>query len=370
MTSGKADGAHLADDPQVQIDQSAVVRISFLLPTLKLADAADRSTEKRKAERNRRKKLNARKNKAEKARQEFEERQVLGSASQYIKISLSIDSGKTSKSLASDCFDGTSGIDCFVESSALAQEKTGIYFSNAMFEIKTSPGKGLGVFAAQDIKKETKILREAPLMKCGVNWLLKEALFMSLNEEKNVLGPFTVIVAATIPHAEKQHPSRFTELIASISSATNRNAQISFTTSHHALTTSVSLTWLEETLRMEILVFSAVRNIKRGEELTTLYQAPLGTTLARRKFLSSKYGFICMCKACINNKVLILHSESLKYAPWIVAKESGSEILNKPTLEEIQTLKQVESWYESVSQAAEKAGQCVTIAIGNDLLQS
>ncbi|KAF7923386.1 uncharacterized protein EAE97_010824 [Botrytis byssoidea] len=109
--------------------------------------------------------------------------------------------------------------------------------------------------------------------------------------------------------------------------------------------------------RMEILVFSAVRNIKRGEELTTLYQAPLGATLARRKFLSSKYGFICMFRACINNKVLNLHSESLKYAPWIVAKESGSEILNKPTLEEIQTLKQVEGWYESVSQAAGKAGQ-------------
>ncbi|KAF7923387.1 uncharacterized protein EAE97_010825 [Botrytis byssoidea] len=154
MTSGKADGAHLADDPQVQIDQSVV---SSEIATLELADAADQSTEKRKAERSRRKKLNARKNKAEKARQEFEERQILGSASQDTKITLSVGSGKTSKSLASDCFDGTSGIDCVVGSSALAQEKTAIYFSNAMFEIKTSPGKGLGVFAEQDIKKETKI---------------------------------------------------------------------------------------------------------------------------------------------------------------------------------------------------------------------
>ncbi|KAF7948044.1 hypothetical protein EAE96_009112 [Botrytis aclada] len=118
------------------------------------------------------------------------------------------------------------------------------------------------------------------------------------------------------------------------------------------------------------LVFSAVRDIKRGEELTTFYKMPFGTTLARRKFLLHKYGFACMCKACISNKVLNTHGETKKYAPWIIAKESGSEILNKPTLEEMQTAKQVESWFESVSQAAEKAEQFTTIAMGNDLLRS
>lgn len=94
------------------------------MANLELNDAADQSTEKRKAERNRRKKLDARKNKAEKARQEFEEQEMLGSVSQDAKIPSSVGSGKPSKSLASDCFDGSGSIDCVVGSSALAQEKT------------------------------------------------------------------------------------------------------------------------------------------------------------------------------------------------------------------------------------------------------
>ncbi|KAF7903143.1 uncharacterized protein EAF01_006192 [Botrytis porri] len=117
------------------------------------------------------------------------------------------------------------------------------------------------------------------------------------------------------------------------------------------------------------LVFSAVRHIKRGEELTTFYQEAFGTTLARRKILSSKYGFTCMCNACKNNKVLSLYGETLKYAPWVMANESGSEVLNKPTMEEMQTAKQVESCFEGVSQAAENVGHAMTIAIGKNLLR-
>ncbi|TGO33799.1 hypothetical protein BHYA_0226g00060 [Botrytis hyacinthi] len=349
MTPDKADGAHRADDPQVQIDQSVILSE---IETLELNDAADQSTEKHKAERNRRKKLNARKNKAKNARQEIEEQEMLGSASQDTKIALSVGSGKTSKSLASDCFDGTSSIDCVVESTALTQEKTEantvidpVYFSNAMFEIKTSPRKGLGVFAAQDIKKETEILREAPLMKC-------------------------VIVAATISHAEKQHSSRFTRLssfdvVGDKQERTNYIYHFASRINHECIPNMA-----RGNTKNGDLVFRAVRNIKQGEELTTFYQASLGTTLARREILLSKYGFTCMCKACINNKFLNYCSETLKYAPWIIANENGSEVLNKPTLEETQTAKQIESWYESVSQVTEKAVQRIAIAISNSLLQS
>ncbi|KAF7914713.1 uncharacterized protein EAE98_011412 [Botrytis deweyae] len=368
MTSGKVGGPHRADDPQVQVDQSVILSE---IATLELNDAADQSAEKRKAERNRRKKLNARKNKAEKARQEFEERELLGSASQDTKIPSSVGSGKVSKSLASDCFDGSSSIDCVVGSPVLAQEKTEVYFSNAMFEIKATPGKGLGVFAAQDIKKETEVLREAPLMKCGLNWLLKEAFFMSLNEEKkNVLKSLHSHCSCN------ENPCRETTLmkIYDVNSFDIINDKPERTNYIYHFASRINHECLPNMARGNTkngeLVFTTVRDIKRGEELTTFYQVPFGTTLARRKILLSKYGFTCMCKACINNKVLNNYGETLKYAPWIIAKESGSEILNKPTLEEMQTAKEVESWYESVSQAAEKAVKCMTIAIGSDLLQS
>ncbi|TGO56165.1 hypothetical protein BCON_0081g00080 [Botryotinia convoluta] len=266
---------------------------------------------------------------------------MLGSASQDTKIPLSVGSGKTSKSLASDCFDGNSSIDCVVGSSALAQEKTG------------------------------EVLREAPLMKCGMNWLLKEAFFMSLNEEKKN------VFRSLHSHCScNENPCRETTLMKIYDTnsfdifddkpeRTNYIYHFASRINHECLPNMA-----RGNTKNGDLVFSAVRNIKRGEELTTFYQAPLGTILARRKILLSKYGFTCMCKACINNKVLNYCGEALKYAPWIIANESGSEILNKPTLEEIQTAKQVESWFESVSQAAAKAGQGMTIAIGNDLLRS
>ncbi|TGO08370.1 hypothetical protein BTUL_0212g00090 [Botrytis tulipae] len=368
MTPGKADGAHRVDDPQGEIDQSFILSE---IATLELDDAADQSTEKRKTERNRRKKLNARKNKAERARQEFEEREILGSASQDTNIPLSVGSGKTSKSLASDCFDGTSSIDCVVECSALAQEKTGVYFSNAMFEIKTSPGKGLGVFAAQDIQKETEVLREAPLMKCGVNWLIKETFFMSLNEEKkNVLRSLHSHCSCD------ENPCRETTLmrIYDVNSFDIVSDKPKRTNYIYHFASRINHECLPKMARGNTkngnLVFTTVRDIKRGEELTTFYQVPIGTTLARRKILLSKYGFTCMCKACTSNIVLNLCGETLKYSPWIIANESGSEILNKPTLEEMQTAKQVESWFKSVSQAAGKAEEDMTIAISNDLLRS
>ncbi|TEY65567.1 hypothetical protein BOTCAL_0138g00090 [Botryotinia calthae] len=345
MTSGKADGVKRANDPQVQIDQNIILSG---VADLKLNDAADQSTEKCKAERNRRKKLNARKNKAEKARQEFEERQLLEITSQDTKIPLSVGSGKTTKSLASDCFDGNSSSDCIVGSSALAQEETKVYFSNSMFEIKASPGKGLGVFAAQDIKKDTEILREAPLMKCGINWLLKEAFFMSLSEEKK--NAFRSLHS----HCScNEKPCRETTLmkIYDVNSFDIVNDKAERTNYIYHFASRINHECLPNMARGNTkngeLVFSAVRNIKRGEELTTFYQTPLGTTLARRKILLSKYGFTCTCKACMNNKVFNGYGEVLKYVPWIIANESGSEILNKPTLEEIQTAKQVESWYES-----------------------
>lgn len=85
-----------------------------------------------------------------KPRQEFEQCRLLGSTSQKTKIPLSDGSEKTTNSLTSDCFNGNSSSDCssdcVVGSSALAQKKTNIWFSNSLCKIKASPKKGLGVF--------------------------------------------------------------------------------------------------------------------------------------------------------------------------------------------------------------------------------
>ncbi|KAJ8060155.1 hypothetical protein OCU04_010504 [Sclerotinia nivalis] len=181
MTSSKEDLTLQANDPKVEIDPSI---IESEMATLEISSDADRLTQQRKTERNRRKKLNARKNKTEKSRQESEEQQELGSTSQDPGLSLPAGNRSTSYPRESDRLDGKASSDGVVGSSTLTKKGTGVYFSNSIFEIKPSPGKGLGVFAARDIKKGTEILREAPLMKCGTDWLLKEASFMSMSEEK------------------------------------------------------------------------------------------------------------------------------------------------------------------------------------------
>ncbi|KAJ8060154.1 hypothetical protein OCU04_010503 [Sclerotinia nivalis] len=77
-----------------------------------------------------------------------------------------------------------------------------------------------------------------------------------------------------------------------------------------------------------------------------------------------------MCKACVNNKTLTIRGEALKYAPWIIAKETGSEVLNKPTLEEIQIAKKVDNWYEGVREERLKANEGMKIIICGDILQN
>lgn len=59
-----------------------------------------------------------------------------------------------------------------------------VVISGRLFEVKPSPGKGLGVFAIQDNKKDTVIFQEAPLISGGPDRLDKEAAFMLLSEAK------------------------------------------------------------------------------------------------------------------------------------------------------------------------------------------
>ncbi|ESZ97371.1 hypothetical protein SBOR_2255 [Sclerotinia borealis F-4128] len=117
------------------------------------------------------------------------------------------------------------------------------------------------------------------------------------------------------------------------------------------------------------LVFCAIRGIKQGEEFTTFYMEPIGTTLARRKLLLSKYGFKCMCKSCLNNKTLTVNSGLSKYASVIVAKETGSKVLNKPTLEEIQTAEKVDNWYEDFRRERLKTIECMNLIIYGDIIR-
>jgi hypothetical protein len=76
-----------------------------------------------------------------------------------------------------------------------------------MFEVKPSPGKGLGVFATQFIKKGTTIFQEAPLIRGGPQWLEKEAAFMLLSKEKKRDFMALTANATAISLHAKRHPS-------------------------------------------------------------------------------------------------------------------------------------------------------------------
>ncbi|KAI9647173.1 hypothetical protein NHQ30_003556 [Ciborinia camelliae] len=72
MTPNNQDLSSHTDDPKPHINPSTSTMESDMA-ALKISSHADQSIQKRKAERNRRKKLNAKKNRAEKSRQAGEE---------------------------------------------------------------------------------------------------------------------------------------------------------------------------------------------------------------------------------------------------------------------------------------------------------
>jgi hypothetical protein len=104
-----------------------------------------------------------------------------------------------------------------------------------------------------------------------------------------------------------------------------------------------------------ILHFIANRTIKKGSEITILYELVLGPTSNRRKVLQDSRHFDCICDKCVNNEDIPLSVilENRIGGSGTGDKCKDTEVLNKPTMERVWLEQNLEYW----SNAYDRWGQ-------------
>jgi hypothetical protein len=216
-----------------------------------------------------------------------------------------------------------------------------------LWKIKDSPGKGLGFFAMQFIKKDTVIFQEAPLIAGGPQWLQKEASFMVLPEEKKraymslhsyckcqqipcIETPFSKIYNANNFEVRDTGENAVYKVASRINHACIPNAFRRFTKARN------------------IVLFSA-EDIKKGNEITLDYVGAGALPVSmRRQYLADKFGFYCRCKGCVGNKTLYSTLVEKGFKDLSIPVEvTTPEVLGEQNAEELAALAEVEPWFQS-----------------------
>lgn len=189
--------------------------------------------------------------------------------------------------------------------------------SAKQYEIRPSVGKGLGVFAVHDIKRGTRIMCERAVMSIpSSNGLDVPAAFLKLSMDDQAVFRSLHCRPLGVKDAEmtdllRMHPiQRFKA--APLSVHEQVEVMAIFETNdfgieggsaifpeasriNHSCVPNVFHGW-NITLGTETI--HALRDISRGEELTTTYGKICRDHASRQLDLSRRYGFRCICKAC------------------------------------------------------------------------
>jgi len=175
-----------------------------------------------------------------------------------------------------------------------------------LWEVRSSKGKGLGIFARRKIKQGTRIIVEPPLftvrppkIAAGGAYTLQK-LFEDVEKAYKRLTPAERGIYLTCfdnRPAEDQETSRevliFKNNAAPLADGSFGIFPKSAKINHSCRPNAVSV--FSDPQRSRIIW--AARDIKKGEEITITYVPLLQTTENRRDGLS-KYGFHCECEAC------------------------------------------------------------------------
>ncbi len=193
--------------------------------------------------------------------------------------------------------------------------------SPSKYEIKPAPGKGLGMFSSDMIKRGTRILDEEALMTVsGMSYsailpgfidlgLEKKAIFMSLagaedeEEAENLAWYLSEVEKNVDPGAQNSMSYKdqaevqliFRSNSFDITPHTSGIFPVASRMNHSCIP-NVYHTWNSNINRLTV---HALRNIEPGEELLTTY-IPAVLTLEQRNDEEhlGNYGFTCTCRAC------------------------------------------------------------------------
>ncbi|QDS74542.1 hypothetical protein FKW77_007701 [Venturia effusa] len=188
---------------------------------------------------------------------------------------------------------------------SLAEAKPSRHISDAkdsrhLFEVKETDGKGLGVFARDDIRRGTLILSETPLFAFNssdgttdISLLSNFARLPSHRKEA-----YLKLHANLPPDYPVEDISKEDQQVLGIYSANAWAGGVLDLGSrfNHSCVPNVHLSHNPRTF---IYDFRTVRDVKAGEELTATY---ISVFLARRERQANlmRWGFECVCPACEN----------------------------------------------------------------------
>jgi hypothetical protein len=198
---------------------------------------------------------------------------------------------------------------------------------NGLYQVRPVPGKGMGMFAARDIAKGTRILRESPMYvlrkeKDGSSDLHQvplayqrfspqdKALYLTLAHTPNPVRDAEI--AKIIKDLRSKYPDKVSTLsvrhqLEVMSILETNSFEITeggamfgsavipeASRMNHSCTPNVYHCW-NETINQ--LTVHAIRDIKAGEEILTCYINVCGKTTDRQSKLA-RWGFTCDCAAC------------------------------------------------------------------------
>jgi hypothetical protein len=179
------------------------------------------------------------------------------------------------------------------------------------YEIRESPGRGLGSFALVDIPRGTRLTFEKPLLITGTDEngqyaarttfeafqamsKSKQEAYLKLHPSPRVFEEFRSGIQIDAGGMTKEM-KEYIAYICAIRSANSYGHGVYELASrfNHSCTPNCNASGNSA----ETICVHSVRDVKAGEELTVYYMDPEQTREARQEFLVN-YGFVCDCPAC------------------------------------------------------------------------
>ena len=162
------------------------------------------------------------------------------------------------------------------------------------FEIKPAAGKGLGVFAARDIPRGTRVISEKPLFSVPRDRIRTsdfQDLFQKLSAEDQ--GRYLQLAHTYDPN-DPQVRSIFTNNCMSMGDSSAIFLSVS-RIDHSCIPNSHS----SFNGNIGELTIHAFKDITEGQEILISYGRPYGTAPQRKQQLLKTYKFDCACPACV-----------------------------------------------------------------------
>jgi hypothetical protein len=189
-----------------------------------------------------------------------------------------------------------------------------------LYSIKSAPGIGLGVFAAQEIRKGTRITSENPLLiapraPATIDQLTVYEAFDALSNEDQAtyfsLSASEIQTEHALACIDEDVPDDIRTQVARIGSIfesntfniTDEDEETGIVQAgifpiaarfNHDCRPNVAQTWNEN---LKCLTMHAIRHIEQGEELCDSYVPLCQPSVVRKEELRA-YGFDCYCSVC------------------------------------------------------------------------